>query len=76
MTINVDPEHRGHGVASKLVIAAEDEYRKRKFAEMRLEVEQNNPAQTLYFKMGYRVTSVRKGWYEDGTTCLYMIKKL
>jgi ribosomal protein S18 acetylase RimI-like enzyme len=75
-TINVDPKHRRRGIAAKLLTAAEDFYRKGGFTEVRLEVEQNNPAQTLYFKMGYRVHAVRKGWYEDGSTALYMIKIL
>lgn len=75
-TVNVDPAHRGHGVAVKLVTAAQDEYRKRGFTQMFLEVGVDNPAQTLYFKLGYRVTTVRKKWYEDGGHCLYMIKPL
>jgi len=75
-TIDVDPKHRRQGVAAKLLTAAEDKYRESGYSEVRLEVEQDNPAQTLYFKMGYRVHAVRKGWYEDGSTALYMIKKL
>jgi ribosomal-protein-alanine N-acetyltransferase len=75
-TINVDPKHRRRGIAAKLLTAAEDFYRKGGYSEVRLEVEQNNPAQTLYFKMGYRVHAVRKEWYEDGSTALYMIKTL
>jgi ribosomal protein S18 acetylase RimI-like enzyme len=75
-TIDVDPKHRRQGIAAKLLTAAEDFYRKGGYSEVRLEVEQNNSAQTLYFKMGYRVHAVRKGWYEDKSTALYMIKTL
>jgi ribosomal protein S18 acetylase RimI-like enzyme len=75
-TIDVDPEERGQGVATMLIIEAEEEFRKRGFSEMFLEVNVNNLSQTLYFKLGYRVTSVQESYYGDGTAALFMTKKL
>jgi GNAT superfamily N-acetyltransferase len=75
-TIDVLPEHRGKGIATSLIHAAEEDYTKRGFKEMRLEVEVNNRAQTLYFKIGYRVTGVTKKYYDDGSACIRMTKKL
>jgi len=75
-TVDVLPRHRGRGVASRLMQAAEKEYRKRGYRRMRLEVGVDNPAQTLYFKLGYRTLHVRHNYYKKGSHALTMEKAL
>lgn len=52
--LEVRPTHRRLGVATALVVAAEEEARSRGFQEIRLEVSTvDEPAQVLYRKCGY-----------------------
>ena len=75
-SIDVLSEYRGKGIGAKLMYAAEASYTKRGKARMKLEVEADNKAQTLYFKIGYRVKRVRPKWYDNGNDCLVMVKEL
>jgi ribosomal protein S18 acetylase RimI-like enzyme len=75
-TVDVLPDYRGRGIATRLMRVAEREYRKRGFREMRLEVHVDNPAQMLYFRLGYRAISVRKHYYKLNSHALSMVKSL
>lgn len=72
----VDPKYRSNGLASKLIAQVETVYKKRGAQKTVLFVRGDNPAQTLYFKLGYRVMSVRQNYYGRGNHAIKMGKKL
>ena len=53
-SVDVSKEHRKKGIATELILECEKAFKSRGINCMRLEVHVNNPAQTLYFKIGYR----------------------
>lgn len=68
-------EHRGYGIATKLIHTAENDHAP--FHDiMWLQVQSDNPAQKLYFDLGYRVTKVEKDLYAPGKNGLRMEKVL
>lgn len=75
-TVDVLPKARGMGVATKLINLYETAAKKRGLAEIKLEVYTENPAQLLYFKLGYRVTAFRRHYYKLHHHALTMGKKL
>jgi ribosomal-protein-alanine N-acetyltransferase len=75
-TVDVDPEKRGLGIATQLMAKAECEWRAAGVETVELEVHIDNPAQTLYFKRGYRVTGLKHKYYPDGSTAISMAKSL
>jgi ribosomal protein S18 acetylase RimI-like enzyme len=76
MSVDITPSHRRKGIGAKLMYAAEEHYQKLGLLKVFLEVARDNPAQTLYFKLGYRVTGFRQKYYDDGSACLVMTKTL
>ena len=76
ITIDVDPEFRRRGIGEALLNAAETHYYKEGIRRMELEVHVDNPAQVLYFKTGYRVFGVKKGYYANGSMGISMAKTL
>ncbi len=64
-TIAVDPAVRGRGLGERLLralaVAAP-----RRCATISLEVRADNPARGLYEKLGMRVASTLRGYYDDG----------
>jgi len=75
-TVDVSPKARGKGIATKLIGMYEAAAKKRGLAEIKLEVSIENPAQVLYFKLGYRVTAFRRHYYKLHYHALTMAKKL
>ena len=80
-TLDVDPSYRGAGLGEMLLLAAEDDMRKRGIIRARLEVsEGNTPAVSLYKKTGYSVLERLKEYYQyehNGTRdALRMIKDI
>jgi ribosomal protein S18 acetylase RimI-like enzyme len=75
-TVDVSPKARGRGIATKLIGLYEAAAKKRGLAEIKLEVSVSNPAQVLYFKLGYRVTAFRRNYYKLHYHALTMAKKL
>lgn len=59
-SIAVLEEFRGRGIASQLIENAERHYGS-EYGRISLQVRADNPAQTLYFRLGYRVSGFRKG---------------
>lgn len=51
---------QGRGIGSKLIGMAEDFYRQRGYRQVKLDVDVSNPAQSLYFRLGYRVCRFSK----------------
>ena len=76
-SIAVKKEFRNLGIATKLISKAEECAKKNKIKTISLEVGiKNITAFLLYGKLGFVKRRVRKSYYEDGTDCLEMIKKI
>ena len=58
------PAHRGLGEAERLLWELADFYRIQGAQQIVLHCKTDNPAQTLYFAMGYRVTAILRGYYK------------
>lgn len=76
ISLNVDPDYRRMGFGKLLMEAAESSLQKEGVKKMRLEVQVDNPAQVLYFKLGYRVNGVHQRYYSNGTAGISMVKPL
>ena len=76
ISLAVDPEHQRKGVATQLIHEVESYYKESKCKKVKLEVHTDNPAQVLYFKLGYRVTGFKKKYYSDGSSAIAMCKEL
>ncbi len=71
------PTHRGQGIASRLIAAAERAARKRGCKQIHLEVRPTNRgAIRLYQKRGYEIERRVAKFYEDGTDALQFRKPL
>lgn len=65
-TIGVDPEYRRQKIGERMLVHLLDEAIHRGARRATLEVRRHNTAaQNLYFKYGFRVAAVRKGYYTD-----------
>jgi ribosomal-protein-alanine N-acetyltransferase len=74
VSLVVDPEFQGKGFGRTLMEEAESFYRKKGMKRLQLEVHTDNPAQVLYFKLGYRVTELKPRYYSNGSTAIVMAK--
>jgi ribosomal protein S18 acetylase RimI-like enzyme len=71
------PEHRGHGIGSRLLAAAERAARRHGCNRIHLEVRPGNrPAIRLYRTHGYTVTGRIARFYEDGVDAQRLEKHL
>jgi ribosomal protein S18 acetylase RimI-like enzyme len=75
-TCNVSRVHRRKGIASRLIAACEKAVKARGFKDMKLEVFTENPAQVLYFSLGYRVCGFKRNYYGLKKHAVSMAKKL
>lgn len=75
-TVNIGKKYRRQGLATKLIAACEKEFKRRGYKEMKLEVHTDNPAQVLYFHLGYRITYVKRHYYGMYSHALRMLKQL
>jgi len=72
-TIAVVPEFEGRGIGSAVLAELIDEARRRRAADVLLEVRADNPrAQQLYVRFGFEQIHVRPRYYRDGTDALIM----
>jgi ribosomal-protein-alanine N-acetyltransferase len=72
-TIAVVPEQEGRGIGSALLTRLIDEARRRRAADVLLEVREDNPrAQQLYVRFGFEQIHVRRKYYRDGVDALIM----
>jgi ribosomal protein S18 acetylase RimI-like enzyme len=76
LTVEVPENYRGRGYATRLITACEQYYEMRGIKTLRLEVYTENPAQLMYFKLGYRITGFEKDWYDKGKSAVIMTKTL
>ena len=70
-SVSVEDNYRNQGVATKLFIAFESGFGGDAYW---LQTHVNNPAQKLYFDLGYRVGSVDLNFYGKGEHALCMYK--
>ena len=72
-TIAVVPESEGKGIGSALLTALIQEGRRRRAADVLLEVRADNPrAQQLYQRFGFEQIHIRPRYYRDGVDALIM----
>jgi GNAT superfamily N-acetyltransferase len=70
------PTHRDERHATTLLLEIEEFYRAQGRSAIILHCKVDNPAQILYFKAGYRVTAVLRGYYKPEGDGLEMRKAL
>jgi ribosomal-protein-alanine acetyltransferase len=76
-SIAIDAEFAGKGLGGLLLAAAEEMARGRGAQGLRLEVRQDNDAaQRLYRRAGYRHTGTKPAYYSDGMAALVFEKSL
>jgi ribosomal protein S18 acetylase RimI-like enzyme len=76
-TLDVKPEFRKRGIASKLIQTLESEFKKRGASLSTLEVGVNNTAAlNLYQKFGYKTKRVLKDYYGKNRNGFEMTKNL
>jgi ribosomal protein S18 acetylase RimI-like enzyme len=75
-TCNVARIHRRKGIASRLMTTCESGAKRRGYSQMRLEVYTENPAQLLYFQLGYRVCGFKRNYYGLKKHAVSMVKAL
>ncbi len=77
LDVAVDPLLHGNGIGETIVRWSLKESLKLGASIIRLEVRtSSHPAITLYKKLGFTPTGLRKSYYENGTDALLMEKKL
>lgn len=76
-TIGVAPEHRGRGLAKRLLQHIEDALRVREVGTIMLEVRVANiEARSLYSRLGYTVVQRIARYYNNGEDCFLMMKAI
>ncbi len=76
LTIGVHPDARRAGIASAMLVVAEQDLRTRGIKKLFLEVAENNaPARKLYERAGFHQIGTRPKYY-DGVDAIMMEKEL
>lgn len=77
LTLDILPEARRHGLASRLMEEAEERIRKRGCTEMYLETAVNNQAAIkLYLKLGYQILRTLPAYYQAQGLDAFLMGKL
>jgi ribosomal-protein-alanine N-acetyltransferase len=78
VTLAVDPAHWGRGTGTALLNSLLDEAGNRGYAEVLLEVREDNPrARELYSRHGFTEVGIRRGYYQpSGIDAVVMRKGL
>lgn len=78
VTLAVDPARWGEGTGTALLCALIDEAAKRGYAEVLLEVREDNPrARRLYLRHGFAEIGIRRGYYQpSGVDAVVMCKEI
>jgi ribosomal-protein-alanine acetyltransferase len=78
VTLAVNPARWGEGTGSALLTALVDEAEKRGYAEVLLEVREDNPrAKQLYLRHGFAEIGIRRSYYQpSGVNAVVMRKAL
>ena len=76
LSLAVLPEARGFGLAERMMLQVEQGLRALQTARVRLTVDPANPAQRLYFRLGYALLSEEPGYFGPGEDRLLLEKLL
>ena len=78
VTLAVNPAQWGQGTGTALLTALVDEAARRGYAEVLLEVREDNPrARQLYLRHGFTEIGIRRGYYQpSGVDAVVMRKEL
>jgi ribosomal-protein-alanine acetyltransferase len=72
-SIAVDPDHRGRGLAERLIAEASQKARDRGASRLRLELRPSNAvALRLYERAGFKAIEGKSGYYVDGEDAIRM----
>jgi ribosomal-protein-alanine N-acetyltransferase len=75
IAIAVDPRHRCRGIGKALMLAVEEELRKKGVVELWLEVRVSNTRAVKFYKrLGYVEKGILKGYYSDGEDAMLLKK--
>lgn len=73
ISVAVDPKYRKKGIAIRLLNRLVQDAKKKEIYSVSLEVsEKNIPAISLYKKVGFITTNVRKSYYKNNTSAYIM----
>jgi ribosomal-protein-alanine N-acetyltransferase len=72
--VSVLPEYRKQGVATALIQECEKFNAGLQYIDLHVDV--NNPAQKLYFDLGYRADQIREDFYGEDTKAIHMWKPM
>ena len=76
LSLAVLPEARGFGLAERMMLQVEQGLRMLQTARVRLTVDPANPAQRLYFRLGYELLAEEPGYFGPGEDRLLLEKSL
>ena len=77
MILVVDPQHLKKGLGTLILSSIIDRVKLLGINKILLEVkEENEPAQSLYKKMGFKITGHRRKLYRDGSSAFIFMKNL
>ena len=76
MNIAIHPDYRKQGIATELISALIEALNERGSHSLMLEVRASNePAKSLYLKMGFDVVGVRKNYYRNPREDALILRK-
>lgn len=76
MNIAIHPDYRNQGIATELISALIEALNERGSHSLMLEVRASNePAKSLYLKMGFDVVGVRKNYYRNPREDALILRK-
>ena len=76
MNIAIHPDYRKQGIATELISALIEALNERSSHSLMLEVRASNePAKSLYLKMGFDVVGVRKNYYRNPREDALILRK-
>ena len=76
LSLAVRPEARGFGLAERMMLRVEQALAEVQVARVRLTVDPANPAQRLYFRLGYALLAEEPGYFGPGEDRLLLEKTL
>ncbi|MBL0449028.1 MULTISPECIES: GNAT family N-acetyltransferase [Aeromonas] len=76
LSLAVRPEARGFGLAEQMMLQVEQGLLKLEVERVRLTVDPANPAQRLYFRLGYQQLAEERGYFGPGEDRLLLEKAL
>ena len=72
--VAVSQEHRNKVIATQLFKVCHEFYREQGYTYLYVDI--NNPAQKLYFNLGYRVKDIERGFYGKNQDALIMVRTI